>query len=195
MWLETVSLIGKHAKLLPLSIEFLTDLKVAVADGDIWQIRAAQVPHPDKMQEEIERRLALQEVGLMMPFVILNTNDQVVGMTCYSNVDNQNRRTDIGWTWCRKSAQRTLINTECKYLLLEQAFECFNAIAVGFKVDALNFRSQTAVKRIGAKREGIVRNYSILDDGNIRDMIFYSILPSEWPHIKSHLQSLMTNPA
>ncbi|MDX2346865.1 MAG: GNAT family protein [Legionella sp.] len=190
MWLTPVTLQGKHVTLLPLEQQYLEALKTAVADGDIWKVRAAQVPHPDEMDQEIKRRLKLQENGLMLPFVVLNQQKKVVGMTCYSNIDNDNKRTDIGWTWYCKSAQKTALNTECKSLLLQQAFEFYDAIAVGFKVDALNYRSQIAVERIGAKKEGIIRNYSLLNDGNLRDMIFYSILPSEWPNIKAHLKYL-----
>ncbi len=190
-WIQPTELHGQFATLKPLDKTDLEPLIAAVSDGDIWKVRVAQVPHPDKMQDEIERRLSLQQKAQMLPFTIRNAQGQVIGMTCYANIDNAHRRTDIGWTWYSQSAQRTPINSECKYLLLKHAFEQLNAIAVGFRVDALNQKSQKAVERIGAKKDGLIRNYSILEDGNLRDMIFYSIIQSEWPNIKAHIEWLM----
>ncbi len=183
---------GTHCLLQPLSLDDLNALKQAVRDGDVWQNRYAEVPTPEKMEDEINRRLALKEQQVMIPFTVLDAKTQrVVGMTTYTSIDLLNQRLNIGWTWYAKSAQKTGINTECKYLLLKHALEKLHCIAVGFRVDALNFNSQRAVKRLGAKFEGTLRNFSRLADGNLRDMHCYSVLPHEWPQIKAHIEGLM----
>jgi RimJ/RimL family protein N-acetyltransferase len=191
-WLNPITLKGKHATLVPLSKEHTNDLIEAVNDGELWKLWYAMVPSPENMTNEINRRLDLQSNGLMLPFsVVDNTTQKMIGMTTYSQVDNTNKRFDIGFTWYAKSYQKTFINTECKLLLLTHAFETLKAIAVGFRVDYLNKPSQRAVERLGAKYEGMMRNYALMSDGSIRDMCLYSILPSEWPRIKSHLNHLL----
>jgi len=191
-WLEALHLKGKSCQLIPLSITHLNDLIAAANDGDIWAIRYAQVPNPETMEAEISRRLLLQEQGLMLPFTVINSETQrIVGMTSYTQIDQDNKRLGIGWTWYAKQAQRTAINTACKYLLLKHAFENLECIAVEFKVDAFNIKSQNAVLRIGAKLDGTIRNHSKLNDGHVRNMLLYSILPHEWPNVKAHLKWLM----
>jgi RimJ/RimL family protein N-acetyltransferase len=191
-WLNPITLKGKHATLVPLSKEHTNDLIEAVNDGELWKLWYAMVPSPENMTNEINRRVVLQSNGLMLPFsVVDNTTQKMIGMTTYSQVDNTNKRFDIGFTWYAKSYQKTFINTECKLLLLTHAFETLKAIAVGFRVDYLNKPSQRAVERLGAKYEGMMRNYALMSDGSIRDMCLYSILPSEWPRIKSHLNHLL----
>jgi N-acetyltransferase len=129
-----------------------------------------------------------------MPFIVIHRQtQQIAGMTTYCQIDNVNKRLDIGFTWYAKSHQRTSLNTHCKLLLLTHAFEKLDAIAVGFRVDFLNHVSCRAVERLGAKLEGVIRNYAVMPDGNIRDMCFYSILPYEWPRVKAHLHGLLNN--
>ncbi len=192
-WPEVIQLKGIHATLVPLSETHLDDLIIAAVDGNLWKIHYAQVPSHETMEADIRRRLSLQKKGLMLPFTVLsNHNQRVVGMTTYTQIDADNKRLGIGWTWYAKSAQRTAINTECKYLLLKHAFENLGCIAVEFKVDTLNIKSQRAVLRIGAKLDGTIRNHSILHDGEVRDMHLYSILPHEWPNVRSHFKWLMS---
>ena len=191
LWLEQVTLQGDYCILKPLLLEHHDALVEAVKDGDVWNLHYAMVPKPQDMKKEINRRLELQAKGLMLPFVVIHKETQkIIGMTCYCQIDAPNRRLDIGFTWYAKSYQKTAVNTDCKYLLLTYAFEKLNVIAVGFRVDYLNRPSQKAVERIGAKLEGLIRNYAIMPNGTIRDMYFYSILPHEWPRIKSHLEAL-----
>ncbi len=191
-WLESVTLYGNHSTLKPLTHDYHDALIKAVSDGELWNIKYALVPHPDDMAKEISRRLDLREKGLMLPFVVIHNQTQnVVGMTTYSNVDNLNKRLDVGFTWYAKSYQRTAINTDCKLTLLTHAFEQLNCIAVGLRADYLNRPSRQAIERLGAKYEGMMRNYAIMPNGNIRDMCFYSILPHEWPNIKVHLTLLL----
>ena len=191
-WLTPVTFKGKYATLVPLSIEHTDNLIKAVKDGELWKLWYAMVPSPENMLNEINHRLDYQSKNLMLPFTVIDSKThKVVGMTTYSQVDNVNKRFDIGFTWYAKTHQKTALNTECKLLLLTHAFENLKSIAVGFRVDYLNKPSQRAVERLGAKYEGMIRNYAIMFDGTIRDMCLYSILPSEWPRIKSHLNYLL----
>lgn len=194
-WLEPITLSGQHCTLVPLSLAHGEALMEAVKDGELWQLWHASVPAPEEMQADIERRLSWQQQGVMLPFTVLDAKtQQPIGMTSYSRVDVDNRRLDIGFTWYAKRFQKTLVNTEAKQLLLTHAFETLDCIAVGFRVDFLNHVSRLAVERLGAKLDGVIRHYSILSNGQVRDMCFYSILPHEWPHIKTHLDWLLTKP-
>ncbi len=193
VWSELVTLYGEHCTLKPLTHDYHDALVEAVKDGEIWKLHYALVPHPDDMKKEITRRLDLQEQGLMFPFVVIhNKTQKAVGMTAYCHIDATNKRLDIGFTWYAKSYQRTALNTECKLALLTHAFEQLNCIAVGFRADYLNKASQQAIERLGAKYEGMMRNYAIMSNGDIRDMCLYSILPHEWLRIKNHLKALLT---
>lgn len=188
MWPSPITLKNDHVMLYPLANEQTTDIISAAKDGKLWENPYAEVSHPDDMHEDIQRRRRLQEKGEMLPFVVVKPKtERVVGMTTYCRVDNENKRLDIGYTWYAKSVQGTVLNTACKLLLLTHAFETLGAIAVGFRVDSLNYQSQQAVLKLGAKLDGIIRNYTRLANGDLRDMHFYSILPHEWPHVKTHL--------
>lgn len=191
-WLTPTILEGKTVKLIPLEKNHCAQLIEAVQDGQLWQLGYfATIPPPDLMEKEIERRLNLQNQGLMLPFSVLHLpSNRIIGMTTYCQIDSQNKRLDIGFTWYARSFQRTNVNTECKLLLLTHAFEKLEVIAVGFKADYLNKKSQRAIERLGAKYEGMIRNYAIVADG-FRDVCLYSILPNEWPRIKLHLNRLL----
>ena len=191
-WPEPFLLKGEHATLEPLQQTHHDALIEAATEGALWDLSYAAVPHPKEMMHEINRRLELQKKGLMLPFVVVhNQSQKIVGMTSYAHTDGVNKRLDIGFTWYAKSHQRTALNTECKLMLLAHAFEQLHCIAVGFRVDYLNRPSRQAVERLGAKYEGMMRNYAVMSNGHVRDMCFYSILPHEWPRIKSHLASLL----
>jgi len=152
------------------------------------------IPLPDGMKAEIERRLALQVEGKMLPFTVLDANGGVVGMTTYMNVDAPNRRLEIGSTWYRKSVQRTALNTECKLLLLTHAFETLDCIAVEFRTHVLNSQSRRGIERLGAKYDGMLRNHAIMPNGSIRDTVVYSIVAGEWPMVKSNLNWQLARP-
>ncbi len=191
-WITPIILKGDYCTLVPLSLAHHDDLVIATQDGELSKLWYAIVPNSAEMKEEIERRLLWQKEGKMLPFAVINNKTQIiVGMTSYCQIDNTNRRLDIGFTWYAKSQQKTALNTTCKLMLLTYAFETLSCIAVGFRVDTLNLPSQKAVERLGARYEGTIRNYCVLRDGHIRDMLFYSILPHEWPRIKSHLNNLI----
>ena len=187
-WLEPVTLRSERVTLEPLGHRHCGELTEAVNDGALWTLWYTNVPKPENMRAEIERRLALQAAGSMLPFAVIdNTSGQAVGMTTYMNVDAVHCRLEIGSTWYRKSVQRTALNTQCKLLLLTHAFETLNCIAVEFRTHAFNRQSRKAIERLGAKLDGILRSHQIASNGTLRDTCVYSIIASEWPAVKAHL--------
>lgn len=186
-WPEPVTLRGQHATLVPLSQDHHDDLVEAVRDGELWNLWYTMVPRPENVRAEIERRLTLQRSGSMLPFAVLDPNGKAVGMTTYMDIDATNRRVEIGSTWYRKAVQRTPLNTECKLMLLQHAFEHLQCIAVEFRTHFFNYQSRRAIERLGAKLDGILRNHRRLPDGSLRDTCVYSIIASEWPSVKQHL--------
>jgi N-acetyltransferase len=183
------TLTGRHVTLEPLASEHLDGLAAAVADGELWRLWYTSVPAPEQMQAEIARRLDLQAQGSMLPFAIRRTDSGALcGMTTYMHIDAANQRLEIGSTWYAKSAQRSAINTEAKLLLLTHAFETLGCIAVEFRTHWMNQQSRAAIARLGAKQDGILRNHQQLADGSYRDTVVFSIIESEWPMVRRHLQ-------
>tara|TARA_R110000868_G_scaffold8205_3_gene42540 strand:+ start:132317 stop:132907 length:591 start_codon:yes stop_codon:yes gene_type:complete len=192
-WLEPTTLKGVHCTLMPLAQEHSDNLIEAGNDGKLWSLIYTSVAKPENMMADIEKRLAKQEQGNMLPFTVMdNASGKAIGMTSFYNIDEKNHRLDLGYTWYAKSYWGTPVNTECKFLLLEHAFETLDCICVTFKVDYLNKRSQRAVEKLGAKRDGLIRNFLRYPDGSTRDVVIYSILPHEWPRIKSLLNSRLS---
>jgi RimJ/RimL family protein N-acetyltransferase len=188
LWLKPVTLRGAHVILEPLTLDRIDELVEATGDGELWKLWYTSVPSPENMREEIERRLALQRSGSMLPFAVVDAVSNVaVGMTTYMDVDPLNRRLEIGSTWYRKRVQRTMLNTECKLLLLQHAFEQLQCIAVEFRTHFFNQQSRRAIERLGAKLDGVLRNHRRLRDGSLRDTYVYSIIASEWPAVRQHL--------
>jgi N-acetyltransferase len=186
---------GNHATLLPLLHAHHDELVEAVQDGELWNLWYTTVPEPAKMGSEIERRLEEQRKGSMLPFTVIeNATGKAVGMTSYMNIDSANRRLEIGSTWYRKRVQRTAMNTECKFLLLQNAFESLDCIAVEFRTASLNEQSRRGIERLGAKLDGILRSHRFFSNGTLRDTCVYSILAPEWPAIKAHLTWQMQKP-
>ena len=187
---QQLELQGQHVTLVPLSMLHQDQLAEAVKDGELWRHWYTLIPSPEKMGEEITRRLKLQEQGSMLPFTVM-AQGQAVGMTTYMNIDAPNQRLEIGSTWYRANVQRTGLNTECKRLLLAHAFEQLNCIAVEFRTHFFNQQSRRAIERLGAKLDGILRNHAINNHpdatGALRDTCVYSILNTEWPSVKAHL--------
>jgi RimJ/RimL family protein N-acetyltransferase len=194
-WLEPVTLRGTHVTLAPLARDHLAGLIEAVKDGDLSALWYTNVPPPEKLPNEIERRLGYQKVGSWLPFAAIdNRTGTPAGMTNYLNVDMVNRRLEIGSTWYRKSAQRTAINTEAKLLLLGQAFDALNCIAVEFRTHTFNYQSRHAIERLGAKLDGILRSHQIGPEGALRDTYVYSITAAEWPAVRAHLSWELMKP-
>jgi RimJ/RimL family protein N-acetyltransferase len=186
-WPEPVTLSGRHARLEPLGREHEAGLVEAARDGELWKLWYTSVPSPEGMAAEIERRLALQAAGSMLPFTVFDAAGRVAGMTTYMHIDAAHRRVEIGSTWTRRSAQRSALNTECKLMLLTQAFEVLDCIAVEFRTHRLNTQSRRAIERLGAQLDGILRAHQRLADGSLRDTAVYSITAAEWPAVRQHL--------
>jgi RimJ/RimL family protein N-acetyltransferase len=186
-WLESVSLRGTYARLEPLSQDQCDGLTEAVKDGELWKLWYTSVPQPEEMRKEIDRRLGLQAAGSMLPFTVFDADGKIAGMTTYMNVDTPNRRVEIGSTWYAKRVQRSAVNTQCKLLLLTHAFEKLDCIAVEFRTHFFNHQSRRGIERLGAKQDGILRNHSIAPNGTLRDTVVFSIIASEWPTVRAHL--------
>jgi RimJ/RimL family protein N-acetyltransferase len=186
-WPEPVTLAGAHARLEPLSHDHRAGLIDAVQDGELWRLWYTAIPSPEGMDKEIDRRLALQSRGSMLPFTVFDGAGAISGMTTYMNIDAANRRVEIGSTWYAKRVQRTALNTQCKLLLLTHAFERLDCIAVEFRTHFFNRPSRRGIERLGAKLDGILRNHQIGYDGTLRDTVVYSIIAGEWPTVNQHL--------
>ncbi|SDN65841.1 GNAT family N-acetyltransferase [Afipia sp. GAS231] len=186
-FLEPVTLRGEHARLEPLSQDQCAGLTEAVSDGDLYKLWYTAVPTPEGMRKEIDRRLGLLTAGSMLPFTVYDADGKIAGMTTYMNVDAANRRVEIGSTWYAKRVQRSAVNTQCKLLLLTHAFEKMDCIAVEFRTHFFNHQSRRGIERLGAKQDGILRSHQIAPNGTLRDTVVYSIIASEWPTVKAHL--------
>ena len=187
-WLMPVTLSGPQATLQPLTQAHAAALAEAVVDGELWKLWYTWVPAPADMPAEIERRLRLQAQGTMLPFAVLDDHHAPVGMTTFMNVDSANRRVEIGSTWYAQRVHRTALNTQCKLLLMQHAFETLDCIAVEFRTSFLNRASRRAIERLGAKLDGVLRNHQHHRDGSLRDTCCYSVIASEWPAVKTHLE-------
>ncbi|WP_417217461.1 GNAT family N-acetyltransferase [Arthrobacter sp.] len=187
--LEPVTLQGELVTLEPLSADHHDGLVDAVRDGELWNLWYTAVPRPEEMAAEIERRLALQRAGSMLPFAARRTCDAVLlGMTTYMNIDASLPRVEIGSTWNRASAQGTGTNPESKLLLLTHAFEALGCPAVEFRTHWMNQQSRAAIERLGAKLDGVLRSHTRTADGALRDTCVYSITAAEWPQVRSGLR-------
>ena len=194
-WLEPITLRGASVRLEPLDQRHRSDLIEAVQDGELWRLWYTSIPEPEKMEAEIVRRRGLQAPGSMLPFAVVDAaTGKAVGMTTYMNVDAANKRVEIESTWYRKSVQRTSLNTQCKLLLLTHAFESLDCIAVEFRTHFFNHASRRGIERLGAKLDGILRSHQLASDGTLRDTCVYSIIASEWPTVKSHLNWQLSRP-
>ena len=180
------TLTGHRATLEPLAASHAAELASAV--GELWRSWYTTVPKPEGMSAEIDRRLALQDGGSMLPFAVrCNDTGAAVGMTTFMNLEPDDRRLEIGSTWLAKSAQRTGLNTEAKLLLLGHAFDTLNCIAVEFRTHWHNLPSRRAIAELGAKQDGVLRNHHVGSDGTLRDTVVFSIIESEWPTVRLSL--------
>jgi RimJ/RimL family protein N-acetyltransferase len=193
-WLSPICLAGAHAVLEPLTMDHLDGLAAAVRDGELWKLWYTSIPAPEAMRTEIERRLDLQTKGTMLPFTVRDASAKIVGMTTYMNVDATHQRVEIGSTWIARSAQRGPLNTECKLMLLTHTFERLGCIAVEFRTHFFNEQSRSAIERLGAKLDGILRNHQRAANGTLRDTAVYTIIESEWPTVRAHLRWQLDKP-
>lgn len=186
-WITPVTLTGKHVSLVPLSQAHAADLKEATLDGELFRLWFTTIPAPDAMEAEIDRRLALQDAGSMVPFAVCTPDGRAVGMTTYMNIDAPNKRVEIGSTWYRRSVQRGPLNTEAKLMLLRHAFGSLDALAVELRTHSMNHQSRAAIERLGARLDGILRHHMVMANGTVRDTAVYSITRNDWPAVEANL--------
>jgi N-acetyltransferase len=187
-FIDPATLQGRHATLEPLSLDHEDGIRMAASDGELWKLWFTMIPSPEEVRGYIEQLLVQRERGEAFAFAVRdNASGEIIGCTRYLHIDAANRRLEIGGTWYAQRAQRTGINTECKLLLLGHAFEKLGCIAVEFRTDWFNKRSQAAIERLGAKRDGVLRNHMIMPDGRVRDTVVYSVIQNEWAGVKKNL--------
>jgi N-acetyltransferase len=192
MHVEPVTLEGRHVRLEPLSQAHHGDLSAVGLEESLWRWIPTPVRTPEEMSGYIATALDEQSRGVSLPFALIEkAGNRAIGSTRYGNIDRTHHRVEIGWTWVAPAWQRTAVNTEAKYLLLKHAFETLGCIRVELKTDSLKERSRAAILRIGAREEGTFRNHMITASGRIRHTVYFSILDSEWPEVKSRLQAVL----
>ena len=180
---------GHGVRLEPLTLQHRDGLAAAARDGKLWQLWYTSVPEPEKTQAYIETALAGQKAGDMLPWAVIEAKSgEVIGSTRYHDIIAAADRVEIGYTWYAKRWQRSHVNTACKVLLFEYAFEKINCKVVGLRTDNFNFRSQRAIEALGAKKDGVIRHHWPRRDGTVRDTVMYSIIVSEWPDVRRHLE-------
>jgi RimJ/RimL family protein N-acetyltransferase len=195
MIIEPVTLSGQYVRLEPLAMSHFEQLWAIGQDAELWKWTPYQITTPDKMHAYIQAALDGQEIGTALPFVtIWQATHQIVGSTRFGNIDAGNRHVEIGWTWLDRRWQRTPVNTEAKFLMLQHAFEEWRCLRVAFKADELDEQSQRAIERLGAQREGVSRHHMIVESGRLRNSVYYSIINDEWPQVKAHLQDMLARP-
>ena len=186
--ITSVPLTGRLVALEPLSQDHCAGLQEAVRDGRQWELWYTLVPEPDGMAAEIDRRLGLQEQGTMIPYATRRQSDgALIGMTTYMNIDRTVPRLEIGSTWNAASASGTGTNAESKLLMMTRAFETWGVTAVEFRTDWMNMQSRAAIERLGAKRDGVLRQ-QVRREGYVRDTVVYSVIAAEWSAVKKGLE-------
>lgn len=188
---------GQHARLEPLAALHAPDLLAAAQDDALWLYMPIARPRtPADVERMIAGALAAQDRGEQLPFAILErAGGRAIGSTRYLDLRLEHRGLEIGWTWITPAYQRSAINTECKLLLLTHAFESLGCLRVQLKTDARNLRSQAAIERLGATREGVLRKHYVLWDGYVRDTVMYSITDEQWPEVRRRLSGFLRSSA
>src|SRR5262245_44026985 len=195
-----ITIEGHGVRLEPLTTEHESGLRAAVADGELWRRWFTTVPEPDRVGGYIAAALDGQRVGHMLPWVVREvTSGAIIGSTRYHDIVADIDRVEIGYTFYAATWQRTHVNTACKLLLFQHAFETLGCRVVGLRTDNFNFASQRAIEGLGAKKDGVIRRHQRRRDGTVRDSVMYSVLAEEWPDVKRHLELRLkrrsTNPA
>jgi RimJ/RimL family protein N-acetyltransferase len=191
--LTPITLEGQIVRLVPMAESHARELAEVALDPQIWQHMVyGNVDTEEKLRDFMRMLLERQNAGTDLCFTVFyRATGKPIGCTRYMNVDVGDRSVEIGGTFYASAYQRTGVNTECKYLLLRHAFEAWECIRVQLKTDAINTRSQAAIERIGAVKEGVLRNHMVLPSGRIRDSVVYSIIDSEWPRVKARLEEML----
>lgn len=186
---DPVTLECRGIRLEPLALHHVDGLRAAASDGELWKLRVTSVPEPHTTEDYIRAALAMPD---RLAFAVVDAaTDAVIGSTSYHDILPAVDRVEIGYTWYARSRQRSHVNTGCKLLLLSHAFDTLGCAVVGLRTDNLNYASQAAIERLGAKRDGVIRHHGLRRDGTVRDTVMYSILRGEWPEVKTHLHYLL----
>ncbi len=192
MEITPVVLMGDRVKLEPMEVYHEQELLDAGNNPDIWAYMPMKVQSIEDMKHLVDGALQARGHGSEFPFVIIDKDSgKIVGSTRFLNISIPNRNLEIGSTWLSPTVWRTRINTECKYLLLKHCFEILGTIRVQLKTDSRNVRSQQAIERLGAVKEGVLRNHMIMPDGYLRNSVFYSVIDREWEQVKEKLESML----
>src|SRR5579863_9549004 len=187
--LHPVTLERDGIRLEPLSPDHGPDLAQALTDGELWKLWFTAVPEPQGVNAYIEAALAGQRNGAMLPWAVRELDGgRLIGSTRYHDIMPEIDRVEIGYTWYAASRQRSKVNTLCKLMLMTHAFETLGCGVVGLRTDNFNFRSQRAIEALGARKDGVIRNFRRRKDGSIGDTVMYSILAPEWPDVKRHME-------
>ena len=185
MNIQPIVIEGQHVRLEPLSLDHLDRLAQIGLNQAIWRWAPEPIVNREDMQTYIETALLWQRDGTALPFATVeNKSGKPIGSTRFAQIDTDNRRAEIGWTWLNPEWHRTAINTEAKYLMLTHAFDTWGCVRVEFKTDAMNQQSRNAILRLGAKEEGTLRKHMTTSTGRFRDSVYYSILDTEWPDVR-----------
>ena len=190
-------LVMRHngVRLEPLALSHEDGLRAAAADGELWKLRITSVPEPHETRAYIETALQMRADGNRFAFAVVDdATGTVLGTTSYHDILPAVRRVEIGYTWYAQRCQRTHVNTTCKLLMLQHAFDTLGCKVVGWRTDNFNFASQRAIERLGAKKDGVIRGHAMRRDGTIRDTVMYSLRAGEWPEVKAQLIYLLDKP-
>ena len=181
--------------LVPLALSHEAGLRAAAADGELWNLRVTSVPEPQDTRAYIETALKMRDDGNRFAFAVTDeASGTVLGSTSYHDIVPALQRLEIGYTWYAKRCQRTHINTTCKLLMLQHAFDTLGAKLVGWRTDNYNFASQRAIERLGARKDGVLRHHALRRDGTVRDTVMYSLAAGEWPEVRAHLLHQLDKP-
>ena len=191
-FVEPVTLRDRGVRLEPLALAHEDGLRAAAADGELWKLRVTSVPEPQDTRAYIETALTMRADGNRFAFAIFDdATGQVLGSTSYHDILPAVKRVEIGYTWYRKSVQRSHVNTTCKLLMMGHAFDQLGCNVVGWRTDNFNFASQRAIERLGARKDGVIRGHALRRDGTIRDTVMYSMRAGEWPEARAQLLYLL----
>jgi N-acetyltransferase len=190
-----VTLTDRGIRLEPLSLTHEQGLRAAAADGELWNIRVTSVPEPENTKKYIEDALKMREEGNRFAFAVIEeSTGRVLGSSSYHDILPAVKRVEIGYTWYAQSMQRSHVNSTCKLLLMAHAFEALQCKTVGWRTDNFNFKSQAAIERLGARKDGTVRGHALRRDGTVRDTVMYSMTAGEWPEAKAQLIYQLSKP-
>ena len=191
-FVEPVTLRDRGVRLEPLALEHEDGLRTAAADGALWQLRVTSVPAPQDTRAYIETALQMRAEGHRFAFAVRDdVTGEVLGSTSFHDILPAVKRVEIGYTWYRKSVQRSHVNTTCKLMMMGHAFDQLGCNVVGWRTDNFNFASQRAIERLGARKDGVIRGHALRRDGTIRDTVMYSMRAGEWPEARAQLLYLL----